>query len=238
MRSGVDRDMRLLRCPGIVSPMIRFSRAGATPGSTSVALDTDRALETARRAFFADHCVKVSGFLANDLFSEIAAMMEDAEFHEHAEGLGSEAYLKQDSPITSLLWLLINDERLFAAVEALTDCSPIGVFQGRVYRFTDSPKHHDDWHDDLGDNRLVAMSVNLSSHPYEGGLLQIRDRSSALILHEEANTGPGDALIFHLAPELQHRVTRVTGNRPKTAFAGWFKVEPHFKELLASRGAA
>jgi hypothetical protein len=68
-------------------------------------------------------------------------------------------------------------------------------------------------------------------------MLQIRDSASGEILHEESNTGPGDALIFQIAPALQHRVARVTGNRPKTAFAGWFKSEPDFKTLVGLRRA-
>jgi 2OG-Fe(II) oxygenase superfamily len=220
----------------MVSRMIQFTRAGAALGSTNLVLGPDPALEAAREVFSANDYVKVARFLAGDLFAEILAKIQADDFYERTqEGLGSEANLRQDSPITALLWLLVNDDRLFRVVETVTGCPPIGLFQGRVYRFTASPSHYDDWHDDLGDNRLVALSVNLSSHAYEGGLLQIRDSTSGEILHEESNTGPGDALIFRLAPNLQHRVTSVTGKRPKTAFAGWFKSEPDFKALLGSR---
>jgi 2OG-Fe(II) oxygenase superfamily len=221
---------------GIVDRVIQFTRAGAASGSTNLVLGSDLDLEAARKVFFGQHCVKVPGFLAGDLFSEILAQMRPDDFYERAqEGLGSEACLEQDSPVLALLWLLLNDDRLFHLVEALTGCPAIGSFQGRVYRFTDSPRHHDDWHDDLGDNRLVALSVNLSSQAYDGGLLQIRGYPSGEILHEESNTGPGDALIFRIAPELQHRVARVTGNRPKTAFAGWFKSAPDFKTMVGLR---
>jgi hypothetical protein len=213
--------------------MIQFTRSDAVSRSTDLVAGSDLALATARKTFSSDHCVKVPRFLADDLSSELLAQIRSDDFYERTqEGLGSEACLEQDSPIIALLWLLMNDERLFRVIEAVTDCPPIGSFYGRVYRFTDSPRHHDDWHDDLGDNRLVALSVNLSSQPYSGGLLQIRDCTSGEILHEVSNTGPGDALIFRIAPELQHRVTNVTGNRPKTAFAGWFKSAPDFKTLL------
>jgi hypothetical protein len=227
-----------MRGPDIVRRMIQFTRADAALGSTNLVLGPDLALEAARGAFSANHCVKVPGFLARDLFAEILAQIRPDDFYERAhEGLGSEACLKHDSPMLALLWLLVNDDRIFRVVEAVTGCPAIGSFEGRVYRFTESSRHHDDWHDDRVDNRLVALSVNLSSDAYEGGLLQIRDRTSDEILHEESNTGPGDALIFRLAPELQHRVTNVTGKRPKTAFAGWFKSEPNFKALLESAQA-
>jgi hypothetical protein len=222
-----------------VSNVIQFTRAGAVPTSIDLVVGSDLALEEAREVFARHHCVKLRSFLTTDLSAEIFTKMPSKDFYERVhEGVGSEACLREDSSMLSLLWLLVNDDRLFRAVEAVTGCPAIGSFQGRVYRFTESPSHHDDWHDDLVDNRLVAMSVNLSSHPYDGGVLQIRDSTSGEILHEESNTGPGDALIFRLAPELKHRVTSVTGHRPKTAYAGWFKSVPDFKALLGLRRAS
>jgi 2OG-Fe(II) oxygenase superfamily len=213
--------------------VIKFTRAGAALASIDLVLGSDLSLEAARHAFFDHHCVKIRGFLADDLFSQVLADIRPDDFYERMHGgFGSEACLKNDSPAVTLLWLLVNDERLFRAVEAVTGCPAIGSFEGRIYRFTDSPSHHDDWHDDLADNRLVAMSVNLSGHAYDGGILRIRDSTSGEILHEESNTGPGDALVFRLAPELQHCVTKVTGSRPKTAFAGWFKSAPDYRTLL------
>jgi hypothetical protein len=219
---------------GIVSRMIQFTRTGAALSSIDLILDSDIPLQSIREVFSAHHCVKVPGFLAADLSAEILAEMRAEDFYERAyKGVSaSESCLREDSAILSLLWFLVNDDQLFRLVEAVTGCPVIGSFQGRVYRFTESPDHRDDWHTDLVDNRLVAMSVNLSSDPYDGGLLQIRDATSHEILHEEPNTGLGDALIFRLAPGLEHCVTNVTGNRPKTAFAGWFKSAPDFKTLL------
>jgi len=53
-------------------------------------------------------------------------------------------------------------------------------------------------------------------------LLQIREARSKRILHEIANTGPGDAVLFRVDPGLEHRITPVTGSISKTALAGWF----------------
>ena len=73
------------------------------------------------------------------------------------------------------------------------------------------------------ENRLIGMSLNLSKDVFQGAVFQLRDRYSKRILHETANTGCGDAIIFRLADHLQHRNTEVTGTAPKTAFAGWFR---------------
>jgi hypothetical protein len=72
------------------------------------------------------------------------------------------------------------------------------------------------------------MSVNLGRQIYSGGVLQIRESESGRIVHEVANTGFGDAVVFRLSHGLKHRVTDVQGGVPREAFAGWFKSEPEF----------
>jgi hypothetical protein len=132
----------------------------------------------------------------------------------------------------SALVLLANDPRVFREIAAITGCGRIGCFDGRVYRLAPGPDHHDSWHDDMVDHRLVAMSINLTGKPYGGGILQIRDRENGRILHEAKNHGLGDALLFRLAPHLQHRVTAVEGKVARTACAGWFKSEPTLGQML------
>jgi hypothetical protein len=87
------------------------------------------------------------------------------------------------------------------------------------------------WHGDMDGNRLVTLSVNVGD-PYEGGVLQIRERPSNRIVHEVANTGPGDAILFALGDHLEHRVGAVTGTATKTAMAGWFQRTPAALEVL------
>ena len=93
--------------------------------------------------------------------------------------------------------------------------------------------HYDSWHDDLIEHRIIAMSINLSTEIYSGGLLQIRNRNSEEIIQEVANVGFGDAIVFRLANSLQHRITNVEGIVPKTAFAGWFRSQPDFLSFLS-----
>jgi 2-oxoglutarate-Fe(II)-dependent oxygenase superfamily protein len=122
----------------------------------------------------------------------------------------------------ALLLFLCNDVALFELVRAITGCDRIGAFVGRVYRMLPGAEHEGTWHDDLLEGRMVAMSVNLGDAPYSGGVLEIRGRQSKRVLHRVANTGFGDAVIFRIGRELQHRVTAVKGTVPKTAYAGWF----------------
>ena len=65
-----------------------------------------------------------------------------------------------------------------------------------------------------------------------GAILEIRDRETRTVLHRASNPVAGDAVIFRLSPELQHRVTPVTGETPRTAFAGWYQTAPDIQDVL------
>jgi hypothetical protein len=51
-------------------------------------------------------------------------------------------------------------------------------------------------------------------------------------LQEVTNTGLGDAIVFRLSDDLQHRINEVRGAQPKTAFAGWFRSDPALRTKL------
>ena len=42
------------------------------------------------------------------------------------------------------------------------------------------------------------------------------------MIHEVANTGLGDAVVFRVSRTLEHRNTKIRGKVAKTAFSGWF----------------
>jgi hypothetical protein len=117
-------------------------------------------------------------------------------------------------------------------IEALTGCGHLGSFLGKVYRIEPGQNHYDSWHDDVTDDRKIALSINLTEKPYSGGILEIRESGSKRVLNSVTNTGFGDAIIFPISDELEHRRTTVFGGVPKTAFAGWFKSKPDFSESL------
>lgn len=189
-------------------------------------------LSELRASFAATECIVLPGFLSADLLTVVQDKVAAGTFVERRHGhIGNESSLAPGHA-TGLLELLINDTLLFDTVNTITGCGPIGCFEGRVYRMLPQVGHFDSWHGDIGEGRLIAMSVNLSPAPYAGGLLQLArvDRPSEL-LAEVANTGPGDALLFRIAPTLQHRVTAVAGSLPKTAYAGWYRSYPVFEDI-------
>lgn len=217
--------------------MIRLGRSGATyTGSTA-------SLDAMRTKFDQENHVRLSDFLELEALDFIQRQIDGAEFYERVhEGIASnkELCMVGNAGFGALL-LLVNDEKLFEIVETVTGCPRIRCFEGRVYRVSPGEGHHDSWHNDIGDGRLIGMSVNLSRERYGGGVLQLRDRASGKIVSEISNERPGDAVIFRLSDTLQHRITEVEGSAAKTAFAGWFKAQPDFLSLLrqqSERGRA
>ena len=194
----------------------------------------DERLDELRKQFDREHYVRLPELLEPSLLSFIQTEIERGEFYERTHaGIESnkELCMKQNGVYGALL-LFMNDERLFRVIRSITRCDPIGCFEGRVYQVIPGRGHHDAWHSDMADDRLVAMSINLSAEVYAGGALQIRDSASGRIISEAHNVGRGDSIVFRLSPQLQHRITEMEGTARKTAFAGWFRAKPDFLSLL------
>jgi hypothetical protein len=196
------------------------------PDAPDLRLGSADELAELREQFDREHCVRLRGLIQPPLLEQIINRVGEATFEDRRHGeIGSEECMQSGTTLAMLL-LVANDERLFDAIRTITGCGPIGCFDGRVYRLVPGTGHYDSWHSDMADNRMIAMSVNLTPKPYDGGVLQIRERDSEEIVHEEPAPETGDAVIFRLAEELRHRVTTVQGEVPRTAFAGWFKARP------------
>jgi len=192
----------------------RLTRTGAECGTAD--------LDALRNTFNRQHCVKLSGFLEPGLLRHIHRLVAAAEFAEFEhDGIASEL-LMAAGVCTGVLDFLVNDPRLFAFVREATRCPPIRAFVGRVYRRYPGTHHHDSWHDDLGRQRIVGMSVNLSADQYEGGTFEIRRFNTDTVIAALPNTGYGDAILFRIGEGFEHQVTALRGSFPKTAFAGWF----------------
>ena len=189
---------------------------------------SDDDFEGARRVFAARHCLMLEGFVDSDLLAV-------APFHDRRhDGIGTELCLSE-GPLSAALEFLWNSPVLSAAVDRITGCGPIGCFEGRVYRMLPARGHYDSWHSDVGEDRRVAMSVNLSADRYQGGVTEFRHPNEEKPFHRVANTGFGDAIVFRIDPSLRHQVTEVTGRFAKTAYAGWFRTSPDYPTLFRER---
>ena len=207
--------------------MLRLTKSG--PACDSSAAD----LALLRAEFDRQHLLHVPGFLAPPLLQLILETLAQTTFQPRVQPTGTELR-PVDTTSYYALELLMNSPQLFRLIEQITGCTGIACFNGRIYRRSQSPEHEQRWHTDVAaDGRVVAVSINLSTEVYRGGVLQIRRAGSQDILCEARNTGFGDALIFRVDPELEHRITPVEGDVPKTAMAGWFKTKPEARALFA-----
>src|SRR3954447_26241500 len=103
--------------------MLQLARTGTATASIDLDLPSDADIDVSRRLFAEHHCVKVPGFLSDEVFTQICAGIDASDFYERThEGIGTESCLRIDSPMLALLTLLVNDERLFRTVEAITGC--------------------------------------------------------------------------------------------------------------------
>ncbi len=208
----------------------------------TVQLDVSRASLTApkteilrlRRHYKKHHFVHLKQFISPDLLEIINQEMQASKFFKRIHKDIAVELCMKDGPAMRILRFVSDDRLLFRWIEQITGCEPIGCFTGRVYRMNEGV-HHDDWHNDMTENRMVAMSVNLSPVPYEGGHLVLREQGKPETEQVIPNLGYGDALLFHLSYGLEHRVQNVTGENPKTAYAGWFRSKPDFRDVFKRR---
>jgi hypothetical protein len=207
--------------------VIQLTRSGLVAGC-------EEEVETLREEFDNHHCVRLRQLLAPELLRLVQLQIAGTEFHErtyHASVNPPPVALSMSAGGTAfaLLRFLVNNHQLFHVVRQITGIGRIGCVEGEVYRMVPGLGHSDCWHDDLGRGRMLSMAINLSTETYCGGVLQIREVETGRIVHEVANTGFGDAVLFRIGPHLEHRVTPVEGAAARTVFAAWFFAEPDYR---------
>jgi len=205
--------------------MLQISRSGV------VVSGSEADIKRARADFDKQDWVRLPAILNLELLEIAQSQLGASQFEEKTANLYRELTVA-DSALPFALLLLLNNQRLFKLIEEITGCGHIGCFRGRIYRIVPGANHHVEWHTDLNGTRLVALSVNLNTEPYEGGILSIREATTERVLCEVTNSGFGDAILFRIDERLQHRVSDVQGTVAKTALAGWFESAPDYRTLL------
>jgi 2OG-Fe(II) oxygenase superfamily len=198
----------------------------------------DAKLASVRTEFAERHCVLMQRALSPAVLTRLLPLVGDAPIRETLPGkavgkiIARELCVEPGSLVAQAFTLLFNNSILFRLVETLTGCPAIGNFQGRIYMMRPEAGHYDTWHSDNDGNRLIGLSCNLSMDIYSGGTFQIRERQSERLVGEISNIVCGDTHIFRIGPELQHRVTPVTGTVTKAAYAGWFRAQPASRDMF------
>ncbi|MDH3600111.1 MAG: 2OG-Fe(II) oxygenase [Candidatus Tectomicrobia bacterium] len=194
----------------------------------------DTTIAKMREAFATQHCVVLRHFLDAGFVKTLRQRLDIASFQPGGvrENLEREVefLLPNEDPIVMRLILSLNRPALFDMIRQITDCPPIGGFWGRLYRRYE--EHYYPWHNDSDGNRLVGFTINLSTETYQGGGFEMREMPSKRICYEVSDTTFGDAHLFRIEPEYEHRVAPVEGGKPRTVYAGWFHTEPDYRDML------
>jgi hypothetical protein len=202
--------------------------------TATIRTGSPRAFADARAEFEARGFLKLPGFFAPAFLRATLDAIDRATFVDRVhDGIGVEQCLAP-GVLPGALELACNDRVLFDLVDELTGCGSIGCFEGRVYRMAGGEGHYDSWHSDVGEDRLIAMSVNLGRAAFQGGVLQIRRARSDAPPFQVENHTAGDAVIFRIDPAYRHRVGPIAPGGARTAYAGWFRARPDFAALLAA----
>lgn len=192
----------------------------------------DAGVAALRAGFETKRCVLIRSFFGPPLLPRIQAQIAAAAFVERAHGTISTELCMERNVCLGLLNFLVNDPAVYRFVEQVTGCRPLTAFVGRVYRLRADRDHYDSWHADLHAGHQVGMSVNLGAEPFDGGVFEIRRAGTTAPLDAIANVGAGDAILFSIADDLEHRVTPMRGAVAKTAFAGWFGATLDYRDIV------
>jgi hypothetical protein len=188
-------------------------------------------LRSARQHFEQHNYLRIPGFIEPTLLRVLQRHLGRAAFKERKYEVGRDLTLSvADDPIAGLFNVLMNDPKLFRLIRRISGCGRIGCYTGRLYQMVARQGLAFTWHDDLQNDRKVAISINVSDAPYRGGTLQIRDHSRYVRV-AVPNRGFGDAIVFRVAKHLEHRVTPVVGSVPKIAVTGWFCSRPRYASV-------
>lgn len=180
-------------------------------------------IETWQLAFAQKRAVYFPNILDPELGARLRQMSAEAPFlQESVDRIGVREVERQDR-VGAALWLSLSRPRLLSWLSDVAGCGELRTATGALTRMSAGAGHSLGWHDDLAEKeRRLAVVVNLSTERYEGGVFELREKASGTVLYRHVHEEFGSALMFHVARDLEHRVSPVTSGGPRTVFAGWF----------------
>jgi len=200
---------------------IQLTSTESSHGVRVASVGSPEDLRSLRASFKQQHCARLSRFLSRPLLHRIQRYVEEGTFAAHPYGGISTELCIDAGKAPELMFLLLNDPHLFALVQRITGCGRIGRIDGGVRRVMPGLAQQEPWHGEIFGHGQVEISIDLSERPYSGGMLETRDRDHA-VLYGRIDTEPGDAVLVRLAPFVQHRLTAVRSDSPRTAYVGRF----------------
>jgi hypothetical protein len=136
----------------------------------------------------------------------------------------SSRYLEERivSPNIHLILHILSDVNLYQFLSDRTGITGLNLCSPRIFKFIPGENHHFDWHNDYTENKALGFSINLTREKFEGGVFSIRYQAKPEINFSIQNHGLGDAIFFKIAKDIDHSVTKITGNVERITCAGWF----------------
>lgn len=179
--------------------------------------------EAAREAFARHRVLECREALGPDMLEMTMRLLANAIFKpQDVKGLGGRE-VEEPRRVGRAISLTFQRANMFEWLDRATGCGPLGAVIGRVTQSLAGHDHQLSWHDDWqGRRRRLAITVNLSTEPYEGGLFEIRKKKTREPLFAHRHTEPGTALIFDVARDIEHRVHPISAGGPRRIYAGWF----------------
>jgi hypothetical protein len=177
----------------------------------------------ARDALLRRRPVVLQRFLADELLRLLARTLSDAHFvPSNIDDVGART-IETPGHAGLALCLALERPEVLRMMESLIGDAKLTEVTGAIAQFGAATSHQLGWHDDRVDSRRkLAITINLGTIEYEGGVFEFRDLKSDAPTFRHVHSRPGEALLFPIGPGLQHRVLPVTAGGPRTVFAGWF----------------
>ncbi|MFM7022556.1 MAG: 2OG-Fe(II) oxygenase [Flavobacteriales bacterium] len=191
---------------------------------SKICLQEDK-IEQYRKEFSESKCIFIPDLIEKSFLKELLLKIDKASFYEKEEAdeykFGKVLFVPQNEPSVFILNLLLNDRKLFSMLEKITACRSIKDFVGRIHR-SEGEQHGINWHGDNFNDRLLAITLGLGNDKYGGAEFQLREKGSEKLLGEFGQLEAGNAIIFQIAPHLEHRLAPIKKGR-RTVGVGWFR---------------
>lgn len=189
-----------------------------------------------RREFDETSALLLGGVFAPELLGKLMSRAAAASFVEDdVERIGTRE-IEAPQRVGGTISVLLARSALLIWLEAATGLAPLRAVAGRLVQTRANGRDALGWHDDSqGDTgtRLLAVVINLSDAPYDGGRFDLRRVGSAEPIISHRHDRPGSMMVFAVSKGLEHRVTPLTAGGPRRVYAGWFLTEPEHPGGLA-----
>lgn len=197
--------------------MIEVSLTGLNAPAQEVALC---------RAQYQQNCMLVlpglfSRELCEILIREINAGGWYQAVHEDNGVIGSEETSSSELA-GGILSFVVTEPGFISLIRQISGRDDITWFSGRFFKMNPSLGHSCSWHDDINPTRRVGISICLEEVPCEGGGFEIRKAGSDQLLGRVERRNLGDATLFRIGEDLEHRILPVKEGTVRVACAGWF----------------